>query len=95
MPYIDGRYVPEDSDEWKNFQASQNPDPTTDSEPGVHQTEEIAFLNGNRHSPVLHLGDDPSNETNGTDNVLVVPLGIAQSVPREQVSTSEGTPEAS
>jgi hypothetical protein len=59
------------------------------------QKKDIEFLNGNRNTPVLNLGDDPSNETNETDNVLVVVLGSAVSVPRESVSTTEGTPEAS
>lgn len=54
----------------------------------------IEFLNGNRNSPVLNLGDDPSNEENETDNILVVHLGTAVSVPRESVSATEGTPEA-
>lgn len=67
------------------------------------QTEEIHFLNGNRNSPVIFLGDDPSNDAEdvdgkkvnpGQDNVLVVPLGVAQSVPRVSVSKTEGTPEA-
>lgn len=94
MPYIDGKYVSEESYEWRNRQDSQEEDKNPD-ESGVHQTEEIQFLNGNRNSPVLYLGDDPSNETNETDNVLVVPLGVAVSVPRSDVSQTEGTPEAS
>lgn len=57
-------------------------------------TPEIQFLNGNRNTPAIFLGDDPSNEANETDNVLVVPLGSAISVPRTGVSATEGTPEA-
>ena len=70
--------------------------PTMADEPRKEsgQKKSIEFLNGNRNTPVLNLGDDPSNEENETDNVLVVVLGSAVSVPRETVSTSEGTPEA-
>lgn len=63
------------------------------SETAVEQTEKFVFLNGNRNTPALLLGDDPGNETNGTDNVLIVSFGSAVSVPRNTVSDTEGTPE--
>lgn len=57
------------------------------------ESTSIEFLNGNRNTPVLNLGDDPSNKEAETDNVLIVPLGSAVSVPRNTVSKTEGTPE--
>lgn len=57
----------------------------------------ITFLNGNKNTPALLVGDDPSNGEEGyeeQDNILIVPLGVAQSVPRDSVSETEGTPNA-
>lgn len=80
----------QDTEQWEDVDPDGNfEDRTYDAA----QTEEIAFLNGNRNTPVLFLGDDPSNETNETDNVLIVPLGTAVSVPRNTVGDLEGTAE--
>ena len=49
----------------------------------------IRLENGNVHTPVVYLGDDPSTE----GNVLISRLPAAISVPKESVSDSEGTPE--
>jgi len=54
----------------------------------------ISYENGNIFNPVIVLGDDPSNETEETDNVLIARLGTVVSVPRNTVSDKEGTPEA-
>lgn len=51
---------------------------------------ELHYENGNIHSPVIVLGDDPSTEGNS----LVVRLGTAVSVPTWTVTQEEGTPEA-
>lgn len=65
----------------------------------MSESTSIEFLNGNRNTPVLNLGDDPSNKdaegNKVADNVLIVPLGSAVSVPRNTVSKTEGTPEPS
>lgn len=79
-----------ETEQWEDVDSEGN---FEDREYDAAQTEEIAFLNGNRNTPALLLGDDPSNEVNETDNVLVVPLGTAVSVPRNTVSTEEGTSE--
>jgi hypothetical protein len=50
-------------------------------------TGNVAYENGNIHSPVVVLGDDPSNK----ENILVARLGSAVSVPRNTVSEEEGT----
>ena len=51
---------------------------------------EVHYENGNIHTPVIVLGEDPSNE----DNVLVSRLPSAISVPKETLSQEEGTPNA-
>lgn len=85
----DRKYNP-DTQQWEDVDSDGSfEDRTYDAA----QTEEFAFLNGNRNTPCLLLGDDPSNEKNETDNVLVVPLGTAVSVPRSEVSENEDTPE--
>jgi hypothetical protein len=48
-------------------------------------TEEVSYIDGNKNTPVIILGDDPGNEENGTDNVLVSRLPNAESVPRDSV----------
>lgn len=48
----------------------------------------VSYENGNIHTPVIVLGDDPSTE----GNVLVSRLATAVSVPKNTVSESEGTP---
>ena len=48
-------------------------------------TEEISYIDGNKNTPVIVLGDDPANEENETDNVLISRLPNAESVPRESV----------
>lgn len=48
----------------------------------------VSYENGNKNSPVIVLGDDPSNE----ENVLVSRLATAVSVPKNTVSETEGTP---
>jgi len=56
----------------------------------------IQFEYGNGNNPVLVLGDDPSNGSEGyedQDNVLISRLPVAVSVPRDQVSKTEGTAE--
>jgi hypothetical protein len=80
----------QETEQWEDVDSSGN---FEDRKYDAAQTEEIAFLNGNRNTPALLLGDDPSNETNETDNVLVVPLGTAVSVPRNTVGKLEGTSE--
>lgn len=50
----------------------------------------IQLENGNVHTPVVLLGDDPSQE----GNVLISRLPSAVSVPKNTISDSEGTPEA-
>lgn len=57
---------------------------------------DIQYENGNTFNPVLVLGDDPSNGTEGfedQDNVIISRLPIGISVPRDSVSKSEGTAE--
>lgn len=49
----------------------------------------VQYENGNIHSPVIVLGDDPTNP----DNVLVSRLSTAVSVPKTSVGTEEGTDE--
>jgi hypothetical protein len=49
---------------------------------GVH------YENGNVNTPVIVLGDDPTD----SDNVLVSRLNAAVSVPKSTVSDTEGTP---
>lgn len=51
---------------------------------------EIHYENGNINSPVIVLGDDPSNE----DNVLVTRLPSAVSVAKATITQEEGTPES-
>lgn len=57
----------------------------------------VQYENGNIFSPVLVLGDDPSNGTEGyedQDNVIISRLPNGVSVPRNTVSKTEGTAEA-
>jgi hypothetical protein len=49
---------------------------------------DIKYENGNIFSPVIVLADDPTNE----DNVLVSRLNTAVSIPKNTISSSEGTP---
>lgn len=49
---------------------------------------DIHYENGNIHSPVIVLGDDPITE----GNVLITRLGTAVSVPKITVTQEEGTP---
>lgn len=51
---------------------------------------EVQYANGNIHSPVVVIGDDPTNE----DNVLVSYLAPTVSVPKSGISKTEGTPES-
>lgn len=48
----------------------------------------VKYENGNIHTPVIELGEDPSD----TNNSLVVRLGNAVSVPKWTITTEEGTP---
>jgi len=57
---------------------------------------DIQYEYGNSNNPVLVIGDDPSNGAEGyedQDNVLISRLPQAVSVPRDQVSKTEGTAE--
>lgn len=57
---------------------------------------DIQYENGNTFNPVLVLGDDPSNGTEGyedQDNVIISRLPTGVSVPRNTVSKTEGTTE--
>jgi len=49
---------------------------------------DIQYENGNIHSPVIVLGDDPTTE----GNVLVSRLATAVSVPKATLNSEEGTP---
>lgn len=49
----------------------------------------VQYENGNIHTPVVVISDDPANP----DNVLVSRLAGAVSVPKATVTTTEGTPE--
>lgn len=56
----------------------------------------IQYENGNTFNPVLVLGDDPTNGTEGyedQDNVIISRLPLGVSVPRDSISKSEGTAE--
>ena len=48
----------------------------------------VSYENGNIHSPVIVIGDDPTEE----GNVLVARLGTPVSVPKNSVTETEGTP---
>jgi len=49
---------------------------------------DIQYENGNIHTPVIVLGDDPTTE----GNVLVSRLATAVSVSKSTLNTEEGTP---
>jgi trehalose-6-phosphatase len=49
----------------------------------------VSYENGNINTPVIVLGDDPTDE----NNVLVSRLATAVSVPKTTVSETEGTPD--
>jgi hypothetical protein len=49
---------------------------------------DIQYENGNIHTPVVVLGDDPATE----GNVLVSRLATAVSVPKASLNAEEGTP---
>jgi hypothetical protein len=48
----------------------------------------VKYENGSIHSPVIELGEDPTD----TNNVLVSRLATAVSVPKWTVTEEEGTP---
>lgn len=50
---------------------------------------DIQYEHGNANNPVLVISEDPTNP----DNVLVSRLPLAVSVPKNTVSSSEGTTE--
>jgi len=47
----------------------------------------VSYENGNLHTPVIVVGDDPGNE----ENVIVSRLATV-SVPKNTISETEGTP---
>lgn len=55
--------------------------------------EGLSYFLGNKHNPVLVVGDAPDNE-DGTKNVLAVRLGVAEVIPASQVSDEEAAPAA-
>ena len=58
--------------------------------------EEVSYIEGNKFNPVVVLGDDPSNGTEGNeeqDNVLVAHFVRVESVPRDTVYDEVGVEE--
>lgn len=78
---------------------------TTTDVPAVAEGE-VSFLLGNKHNPVIVLGDDPSNTDvdirgddgavtqKAQDNILVSRLPVAESVPRNSVYGEEAATDA-
>lgn len=53
--------------------------------------ESLSYFQGNKHSPVIVVGDAPDSE-DGTKNVLVVRLGTSEIVPASDVRDEEASP---
>lgn len=61
------------------------------TEEKVNDMEGLSYFLGNKHNPVIVVGDAPDSE-DGTKNVLAVRLGVAEVIPATQVSDEEATP---
>lgn len=63
-----------------------------DKEKVSELSDELKFLGGNKNNPVLVLGEEPDSE-DGTKNLLVVKLGVAETVPADSVADETPVPE--
>lgn len=54
-------------------------------------TETLSYFQGNKHSPVIVVGEAPDSE-DGTKNLLVVRLGVSEVVPASDIRDEEATP---
>lgn len=62
-----------------------------ETEEKVNKLEGLSYLNGNKHAPVIIVGDAPDSE-DGTKNVLAVRLGTSEVFAASDIREEESTP---